>query len=236
MKMILTKSIPLNFLIMQLTNRLLKKELILTAGILTIISGILHLLPAAYTHFSPCPPLETLFFIGLGLAQITWAHYFIEHPNERGYQIGLALNGGTAFFWLLTRTLPAPFQASPEHIDLLSTIIFLMQLGAVISLLFWEEITDKKHLIRNTLFAIIVMLMIGSGLYGATNAMEWVFPERSFSHAHDDGEGHEYPEVSDSNHEIEINPDHKGEVQSHDEIEEKNVPHDDDHPDDGHGH
>lgn len=244
---------------MELTKRKLKKELILVAGVLTAISGLLHLLPAAYTHWSVFPPLETLFFITLGLAQIIWAYKFIKHPNERGYQLGLVLNGGTAFFWILTRTLPAPFQAGSEHVDLLSAAIFVLQLGAVISLLFWEEITDRKHLIRNTLFAIIVMLVIGSGLYGATNAMEWVFPQRTFSHAHAEEEDHGYTEEDSHGHEEGAADSHESEPENSQETdmdemielkEEESAPptpkmenepqdedsHNDDHVDDGHGH
>ncbi len=218
---------------MQLSNRILKKELILLAGVLTIMSGLLHLLPAAYTHWSAFPPLETLFFITLGIAQITWAYRFIKRPNEWGYRLGLVLNGGTAFFWILTRTLPAPFQAGPEHVDLLSSIIFLMQLGAVISLLFWEEITDKVHLMRNTLFAIVTMLVIGSGLYGATNMMEWVFPERQFSHAHEGDEEHGHEKSTTPAGEMEMMMKN---AEPHMEID--NGLHDDDpgHLDDGHGH
>jgi hypothetical protein len=220
---------------MQFSNRILKKELILLAGVLTIISGLLHLLPAAYTHWSAFPPLETIFFITLGLAQIIWAYRFIKNPNEWGYRLGLVLNGGTAFFWILTRTLPAPFQAGPEHVDLLSGVIFLLQLGAVISLLFWEEITDKVHLIRNTLFAIITMLMIGSGLYGVTNMMEWVFPERQFAHAHKEDEDHGQSDKSIETNEMGVMMEN---AENHmDEVENVELHGDEPkHVDDGHGH
>lgn len=203
------------------------------AGVLTIISGLLHLLPAAYTHWSAFPPLETLFFITVGIAQIGWAYRFIKKPDEWGYRLGLVINGGTAFFWILTRTLPAPFQAGPEHVDLLSGVIFLMQMGAVISLLFWEEITDKIHLMRNTSFALITMLVIGSGLYGVTNMMEGLFPERQFSHAHggDAEAGHAEGEDEEGKMQVMM----EGE-KPHMENEGIDNEADLEHADDGHGH
>jgi len=197
-----------------------KKTAVMLAGLLTVIIGILHLFPVALGHITPFPPLEAGFFALIGVSQIIWGYLFFKKPTKNAYYFGLAVNGGTAVLFLLTRIISAPFQGGPEEWNMLGLVVLILEIIAVISLLLWKETVGKRQLVKDTVLAIITMLIIGCAFYGMSYSMELVFPERTVSHGHGGEEEH----VEDSEDE-----EHNDDQESHDDEDDGHTDGEDDH-------
>ncbi len=212
-----------------------------TAGLLTILAGILHLGVVSIEHISPFPPLETIYFTTAGLAQIYVGYKFFTGISKKHFLIGAAVNGGIATLWILTRHLRAPFQAGPEHFDTLGifvTVIELLAIGLTIHSL--QKSTHRlKSLFHPILMALVLTILSGSANYGSALAMENVFPYREFNH-HAEEPGHDDPpkpqeEITQqiNDNAVEENSDsHSGSTKIDTTVEDI----EDDHADDGHGH
>lgn len=192
------------------------------ASISAAIAGIIHLFPSALTHITPFPPLETVFFIALGISQLIWAFEFQKKDNEKKYRIGLLINGGAAILWILTRTLVAPFSTAPEHIGILDTSVLILELITIISLMAWHQ-AIKKNIAYVVTSSLLTALISGFLFYGGARSLEIVFPERESSHghsensdSHDSEEKEEDKDIESKTHENNKEDNHDDEDSHHD--------------------
>ena len=168
-----------------------------TAGACSVVAGILHATVVAVIHFTPFPPLETLFFVDVGLLQILIGFFFFYRPLLSVYRLGLLINGGMAVLYIFLRFLPVPFMGVPEGFDALGIIVLVTEAITVKSSLAWllthNEHGENTNFFIATTSACAVMLIGALGFYSSSMGMVMVFPERSVihSHGHSDIEHHE---------------------------------------------
>ena len=107
------------------------------AGFTSIVAGFLHVTVVSVQHWAQFPPLESGFFITAGFAQVVVGILFLPHPSIWIYRIGLFLNGGLAFLYVLIGFLPAPFVGEPEAFSTLGLSIAALEVVAVGISLAW---------------------------------------------------------------------------------------------------
>ena len=116
-----------------------------SAALTALLAGGLHLFFISFEHWTEFPPLEFIFFIGVGLAQILWAILFYRKPEALSYYCGVFINGGVPLMWLLTRFYRAPFMEGAEHIDALGLVTqFFSILALLFSSFVWFKYTKKN--------------------------------------------------------------------------------------------
>jgi len=159
------------------------------AALSALVAGGLHVSLVSFGHLTAFPPLEFVFFMSVGLAQILWAIFFYKQPQAFSYYFGALLNGGVPIMWLFTRFYTAPFMGGPEHIDALG---ILVQSLSVLALLFSSFIWFKHAKKAGSHALVVILLAIISGVlnYGAALSMEYVFPDREINHGHGEEEEH----------------------------------------------
>lgn len=175
-----------------------------TTGICSITAGLLHATIVALIHYTPFPPLETVFFVGIGTMQIVIGLYFFYRPLLSMYRLGLLINGGMAMLYIFLRFFPVPFMGVPEGFDALGILVLVTEIVAVKSSLAWL-LTHNTHG-ENTNFFIATasactIIFIGAlSFYSSSMGMEKIFPERSVvhSHGHTDETKHEYDDEEHS--------------------------------------
>ena len=158
----------------------------------TILAGAIHASYVAIEHWSEFPPLETVFFVSAGLAQIVWALLFFRSPSEKKYYFGLLINGGILVTWLLTRIVSAPFQEGVEAIALIDSSIALLELIAIICSVGCLLKKKQGKILKTSAVAFFVVIFSGLANYSLSMGMEFVFPDRVFehSHGHSESDGH----------------------------------------------
>lgn len=165
------------------------------ASIFSIIAGGLHATIVAFEHVATLP-LETVFFLVGGIAQIVFAVLFLRSKRVKHAGVLFVVNGALASVWGLTRMFRAPFMDTPEGVGALGLSVFLLELGTMASIAIWKW--SKKHSIKDIygysyagviVGAVIVSLLAGSFVYAGGRLGEVVMPDRELNHNHAHG-GH----------------------------------------------
>ena len=157
-------------------------------GACSIVAGLLHTTIVANMHLTPFPPLETIFFIGIGILQIAIGFFFFFKPNISIYRLGLLINGGVAMLYIFMQVLPVPFMDSSEGFDVLGLLVLVIEIIAVKSSIAWLITHNKYSKNTNFFFATssaTVIIFVGAlGFYSSSMGMEKIFPERNIVHSH----------------------------------------------------
>lgn len=228
----------------------MNKITLFLAFLFSIVAGILHTTIVAFEHVAT-PPLETIFFVFGGIAQVGIAVWFLV---KKSFKVSIALfiaNGALASVWVLTRLFRAPFMDTPEGVGTLGLSILLLELGSMISTAIWKWL--QKHNIREAygysyavvvLGAVVLSLTFGSFVFASGRLGEVVMPDREINHNHSHG-GHsntnDYQEKQNKKHQ---NNDSNSVTSSVDETKKKgddnnensNTQKGDHGHSDGHGH
>lgn len=187
-----------------------KNIYIYIATVLSLIAGMLHATIVAFEHVAPLP-LETLFFLGGGLAQIVLSVLVLQTQRLKYVLPLFVVNGSIAFLWLLTRIFRAPFMDNPEEVGTLGLLVFIFEIVALLLLSVWKW--SHRHRIREVhgyviihiVMAVFVLsLLSGGSVYGGGMLGEIVMPERTLTHGHAGDYGHDGkgdPHVEDDDHE-----------------------------------
>lgn len=186
------------------------KTCIYIATVLSLIAGMLHTTIVAFEHVAPLP-LETLFFLVGGLAQIILSVSVLQTHRLKYVLPLFVVNGGIAFLWLLTRIFRAPFMETPEEVGTLGLLVFLFEVIALVLLSIWKW--SQRHRIREVhghavihimTAAFVLSLVSGTSVYGSGMLGEVIMPDRTLVHSHardNDHDGKGDPHVEDNDHE-----------------------------------
>lgn len=85
-----------------------QKTSVFIATATSIIAGVLHGTVVAFEHVAILP-LETIFFIAGGVAQIVFAVLFYRSRSMKYAIATFSVNGGLAALWVIVRVFRAPF-------------------------------------------------------------------------------------------------------------------------------
>ena len=119
------------------------------------------------------------FFFAFGTAQIIFAILFWKRKTmtKLFLFLGMAINGGFFFLWLLTRFLPAPFIGSPESFDLMGILVGLAEVLSLLALAFflYKKEERKHHVLATVLFASFatVLVVYPMGMLGESMFPQW---------------------------------------------------------------
>jgi hypothetical protein len=161
-----------------------RQKYLIASGGSSIIAGLLHALVVSFEHITPFPPLEFGFFMTVGVFQVVYGYIFVKKPSSLLYYLGVLINGGVAFLWVLTRTVRTPFMTGTEHIDTFGIIVQSLGLGSVIAGTIWFNATQKTVVPKVIISILLITILGGLGMYGNARVMEYVFPDRIISHGH----------------------------------------------------
>lgn len=170
--------------------------LLLFALIASIISGLLHVTVVAFGHVAPLP-LETVFFVLVGLLQIVLAVQVLMKGKTLYQLLALGIiNGVVAVLWVITRMYRAPFMDTPEEVGVLGSIVFLLEVAAILAMIGWKWL-QRAHIHKEYGYSfarlvsvlIAVSLLSGVGIYGGGLAGEIVLPDRTITHGHGEKDG-----------------------------------------------
>jgi hypothetical protein len=155
------------------------KALILSSAIMTILAGIIHLvLVSAHMEHAPA---HGLFFLLVGIAQITWGVLVWNRPSLRLYYIGAVMAGWLIILYGVTRFLPAPFSHGPEALETIDVVCKLCEALGMISLLILIFQGLLLHASRLNAWGAISLILVVSVLagfvtYGIARAAEPILP------------------------------------------------------------
>jgi len=187
------------------------------AALATGIAGLLHATLASQAHQS-IPP-EWMFFIAAGVVQIIITIAILIHSNKTAHIAAILVNGALTMFWLLTRTLPAPFLDAPEHIGALDAAISILQIIAIIASLNCLKLNKKT-----SLKLIVGSLILGLfGYIGATVSANTMFSDIEITDHHGEPISDTHAEPSDEHADSETptntNLDNHDSADDHDDTE-----------------
>jgi len=155
------------------------------------IAGILHLwiVPGHWEH----APAHGIVFLLLGIVQLVWVVFLLKRNSLFIQKSGIILAASSILLWVLTVTLPAPFEDSPEELDTMGITVKLFELAAIIGLVNMLKLAlgSKGRLIRVLVVQIILAFAIALAAYSAGKAAEPLFPELGEKERHSDGSGGE---------------------------------------------
>ncbi|TAM38378.1 hypothetical protein EPN54_04320 [bacterium] len=141
------------------------------------IAGFLHLwiVPEHWEH----TPAHGIFFLFLGIVQLVWVIFLLKGNSLFVQKLGMILAASSILLWVLTITLPAPFEDSREEVDAIGIAVKLFELASVIGLVNMMRLTlgSKSRLIRVVVIQIILAFVIAVAAYTAGRASESLFPE-----------------------------------------------------------
>lgn len=102
--------------------------------IVLALAGLLHILLAPMQFGST--PANAITGVLAGIALLVWAFLFWRGSSSvRLVNTGLALSGGLALLWLVSRLVTAPFAAAPGAWQVGGLVIFVLELGGFVGLL-----------------------------------------------------------------------------------------------------
>jgi|GEM_PF-1846227 hypothetical protein len=198
------------------------------AGACSIVAGLLHATIVSAVHFTPFPPLETAFFVGIGILQIAIGFFFFFKPHISIYRLGLLINGGVAMLYVFMRFLPVPFMDGSEGFDLLGIFVLITEAIAVKSSIAWLLTHNKYGKNTNFFFATssaTVIIFVGAvGFYSSSMGMEKVFPDRNVAHGHGHAASEELHEpqkhIENDNHHKMQEEEHIEDIKNHNHTED----------------
>ena len=164
----------------------------LAAALASIAAGFLHgtLIAAAHAGIPPA----FLFFLLSGFLQVAWGAQFLHRRTLGWFYAGAVLNAGLTFFWLLSRTLPAPLADAPEPIAPLGILVAMIQLIAVATS-FW--CLYRAHTVTYARLALVILCSLAlaaigyAAAKGGEEALRALWPEMEEGAHHDSAdEGH----------------------------------------------
>ncbi len=150
----------------------------LAAALASIAAGLLHGTLIAVAHIGIPPAF--LFFLLAGLLQVSWGAQFLYRRTLGWFYAGAVLNAGLTFFWILTRTLPAPLADAPEPIAPLGIVVAMMQLVAVAAS-FW--CLYRAHATTYARLALVILCSLAlaaigyAAAKGTEEALRALWPE-----------------------------------------------------------
>lgn len=200
-------------------------------GLTSIVAGIMHATAVAFSHVAPLP-IETVFFVVVGLLQVWIGYLFLTKPSPKTAKYSLILHGGLLVMLFYTRLVSTPFQEGVESWGRSDVIIGIFESIAIIAICF-----DKSHLGQKVSGQItryeavassfIIILISGAAFIGSSHAMEFVFPDRLGPHGL---ESHGHNDEADVHEDSEETTEtHLDQIETHDEPETETK---DDHHDD----
>lgn len=107
------------------------------AAIATGIAGIVHLLmplyfvPPMLQHFT-AHPLNPIFFLGSGIAQLFWVVPMIKRWGKAWYYIGIVGNIGFIILYVITRLPGNPVTGRGGDVDIVDVTCELAQVAYII--------------------------------------------------------------------------------------------------------
>lgn len=141
------------------------------------IAGLLHLwiVPEHWEH----APAHGIFFLFLGIVQFVWVVFLLRGNSLSIQKSGVILAASSILLWVLTITLPAPFEDSPEELDVIGIAVKLFELASIVGLVNMMRLAlgSKGRLIRVVGIQIILAFVIALAVYSAGKAAEPLFPE-----------------------------------------------------------
>ena len=129
----------------------------IAAAVATGIAGIVHLLmplyfvPPMLQHFN-AHPLNPIFFLGSGIAQLFWIVPMIKRWGKVWYYVGIAGNIGFIILYVITRFPGNPINGRGGDVDIVDITCELAQVAyiAVTAIILVKE-RSIKHLVENSL-------------------------------------------------------------------------------------
>jgi hypothetical protein len=177
-----------------------EKNLALSASIFMIIAGLIHfyIVPEHWSH----TPAHGLMFILIGIIEVVWGVLFWRKQTIRLFRLGLVIAGASIVLWGITRVFPAPFEQGPEGLSVIGVVNKIFEGLVMFVLIIWAFSANKeKGLLAQAVLAIIISVIIGSGMYGVGKACEPFFPWLR-------GEEHDMPDYDMHKEILEEEPHH----------------------------
>ena len=109
----------------------------IAAAVATGIAGIVHLLmplyfvPPMLQHFAT-HPLNPIFFLGSGIAQIFWIVPMIKRWDRIWYYVGIAGNIGFIILYIITRLPGNPVTGRGGDVDIVDVTCELAQVAYIV--------------------------------------------------------------------------------------------------------
>jgi len=157
----------------------------------TGIAGLLHLwiVPEHWGH----TPAHGIVFLFLGIVQVVWAVFLLKGNSLSIQKSGVILAASSILLWALTIVFPAPFEDSPEELDVIGIAVKLFELASIVGLVNMIRLTSgsKGRLIRVVVSQIILAFVIALAAYSAGRAAEPLFPMLKEGADHHDTSGTE---------------------------------------------
>ena len=167
----------------------------------SILAGLSHITFQAIDHMNM--PFYLGGFLLVGTAQIILGVLlWKEKLTTPLFWMATLINGGATIFWLLTRTMMAPFMGGTEHFSILGVSVVVLQIISIALLCIqWKKITDA---------ILVVLASLGLGFASHFGAMqlEHFFPNLKGS-VHHHGGGHHQSSNMHNNHMMDMKDSHK---------------------------
>lgn len=158
-------------------------NLLRIASIATLLAGVSHVTLQAYSHFGM--HFYFISFLAIGLTQISLGYLLWKNKLTNSiFWITTFVNGTATVFWLLTRTMSAPFIGGVEHFSVLGVIVVSLQLISILLLC-----VERK----NILFLIYISLgstALGFASHFGAMQLEHHVPQLKGTGGHHGGESH----------------------------------------------
>lgn len=179
-------------------TKLARQHMLVAIALITLVVGAIRATVVAFSHVAPLP-LETLFFVVAGIAQIALAILVFKKTRLKYVGSLFVFNGGLALLWVLTRIYRAPFMETPEAVDRLGLTLVVLEVITLVGVGVWKWL--ERHRIKEvhgySFTAVLAILIFGSVLMGggtmATGRVgEMIMPNRTVTHDHGHGNHHSH--------------------------------------------
>jgi len=186
-------------------------KLLRIVSIATFLAGLSHITLQAYSHFGM--HFYFVSFLVIGLIQLLLGVLLWQNKlTTQTFWITTLVHGTATVFWLLTRTISAPFIDGVEHFSIIGVSVVSLQILSILLLCI-----ERKSL----LFPIYILLgstALGFASHFGAMQLENYFPELKGTGGHHGG-GH-HSTMSDEEHSKMMNNHHKEKSEeSHDHAE-----------------
>lgn len=166
-------------------------NLIRISAIFTLLAGVSHALVQSYSHFGM--HFYFVSFLLLGLIQIILGVIlWRQQISSELFWMATLVNGGAIIFWLLTRTMVAPFMGGVEHFSVLSGMVVSLEVLSILLLCI-----EQKKLLR-VVYVLFGSMALGFSSHFGAMSLETYFPELKGTGVHYGG-GH-YATMSAEEH------------------------------------
>lgn len=153
------------------------------------IAGLLHLwiVPGHWEH----APAHGIAFLFLGIAQVIWPIFLLRRNSPAVQKSGIILAASSILLWILTITLPAPFEDGPEEVDAIGIVVKLFELAGIVGIvnMLGLALGSSGRALRSAGIQIIFAFIIALAAYSAGKAAEPLFPELGEKERHYDSNG-----------------------------------------------